>query len=152
MEQIQVPVSVPHLVQVFQPSTTTEDLQTPQIFHVTHPSLQTQGKITYEQTITSESLHMTERQHIQSQIVMCQQTHMQTIQQSLPNIQSHILQSSDMNQPLQFTSHVILPQVPVYKQIVVDDQHYYGQYEYQVKDTQSSIKVEANGAAGIKQE
>ncbi|XP_072945369.1 uncharacterized protein [Epargyreus clarus] len=134
MEQMQTPPSLPHIVQVYQPSVSI------------HPSLQSQGKVTYQQTITSESLHIPVSHDIQSQqllsqnqtVMSCQQIHLQNVQQ----MQSQVLQSDC--QPLQITSHVILPQVPVFKQHMINNvpQQYYGQYEY-LKDQHCVIaKVE----------
>ncbi|XP_013136173.1 PREDICTED: uncharacterized protein LOC106101477 [Papilio polytes] len=137
MDQIQATTNLPHIVQVY-PSVSI------------HPSLQTgQGKVTYQQTITSESLHIpvssvqheiTNHQILQNQTMMsCQQIHLQGMQQ-LPQIIQN-----DMNS-MQITSHVILPQVPVYKQHVLTNgvqQSFYGQYEAYIKDQNCVItKVE----------
>ncbi|XP_014357588.2 uncharacterized protein LOC106710118 [Papilio machaon] len=138
MDQIQGATNLPHIVQVY-PSVSI------------HPSLQTgQGKVTYQQTITSESLHIpvssvqheiTNHQILQNQTMMsCQQIHLQGMQQ----LQPQIIQN-DMNS-MQITSHVILPQVPMFKQHVITNgvqQSFYGQYEAYIKDQNCVItKVE----------
>ncbi|XP_013161945.1 PREDICTED: uncharacterized protein LOC106113648 [Papilio xuthus] len=138
MDQIQAATNLPHIVQVY-PSVSI------------HPSLQTaQGKVTYQQTITSESLHIpvssvqheiTNHQILQNQTMMsCQQIHLQGMQQ----LQPQIIQN-DMNS-MQITSHVILPQVPMFKQHVITNgvqQSFYGQYEAYIKDQNCVItKVE----------
>ncbi|CAH2041707.1 unnamed protein product, partial [Iphiclides podalirius] len=141
MDQIQTAATLPHIVQVYQPSVSI------------HPSLQTpQGKVTYQQTITSETLHIPVSSHVQHEITSqqilsqnqtlmpCQQIHLQNMQQ----IQPQILQN-DMSS-MQITSHVILPQVPVFKQHVIthsDQQTYYGHYGAYLKDEHCIItKVE----------
>ncbi|KAJ0176291.1 hypothetical protein K1T71_008465 [Dendrolimus kikuchii] len=108
-------------------------MQNPQIIHISHSSLPTaQGKVTYQQSIATESLHMPvtsntiESQIIpQNQIVMSCQHNLQTLQP----IQGQVLQSSEISQPLQ----VFLPQCPVFKQhMIVNGVHhqYYRHYEY----------------------
>ncbi|XP_068630126.1 uncharacterized protein [Battus philenor] len=140
MDQIQTTTNLPHIVQVYQPSVSI------------HPSLQaSQGKVTYQQTVTSESLHIPVSTQVQHEItnqqilsnqtmLSCQQIHLQSMQQ----IQPQILQN-DINS-MQITSHVILPQVPVFKQHVITNgvqQNYYGQYEAYLKDRHCLItKVE----------
>ncbi|CAH0625251.1 unnamed protein product [Chrysodeixis includens] len=138
MEQLQHPPTIPHLVQVYQPSVSNTKIQNPQIIHISHPGLPTsQGKVTYQQTITSESIHIpVTSQHvteIQSQIQMSQNQIVMSCQQGLHSIQplhgqvqSQVLQSSDMTQSLQIASHVILPQ----HMLVNGVQSYYSQYEY----------------------
>lgn len=141
MDQMQTAASLPHIVQVYQPSVSI------------HPSLQTpQGKVTYQQTITSESIHIPVSSHVQHEItnqqilsqnqtmMPCQQIHLQNMQQIQPQILAN-----DMS-PMQITSHVILPQVPVFKQHVITNgvqPPYYGQYEAYRKDQHCVItKVE----------
>ncbi|XP_023947486.2 uncharacterized protein LOC112052581 [Bicyclus anynana] len=146
MDQMQVPASLPHIVQVYPPSVSI------------HPSLQSQGKVSYQQSITSESLHIPVSSHIhdiqnqhlisQNQTVMsCQQIHLQNVQPLQTQMQSQVLQG-DMSQQLQITSHVILPQVPMFKQHLLTNtlQHqFYGEYEAFLKDNQCVVaKVEAN--------
>ncbi|XP_047534226.1 uncharacterized protein LOC125068900 [Vanessa atalanta] len=146
MDQIQtIPASLPHIVQVYPPSVSI------------HPSLHSQGKLSYQQTITSESLHIPVSSHIhdihnqhlisQNQTVMsCQQIHLQNVQPLQNQMQSQVLQGADMSQQLQITSHVILPQVPMFKQHIITNnlqQQYYSQYETFLKDAQCVIaKVE----------
>lgn len=133
---------IPHLLQVYPPASESKN---PQIIHISHPSLQTsQGKVTYQQTITSD-IHIPvssiQSEMIAQNIVMsCQQTHLQTLQP----MQGQVLQSTDLNQQLQITSHMILPSVPVYKQqmLVNEIQQFYGQYEYG-KEHCMVAKVEA---------
>ncbi|OWR43086.1 hypothetical protein KGM_210006 [Danaus plexippus plexippus] len=141
MDQMQAPASLPHLVQIYPPSVSI------------HPSLQSQGKVSYQQTITSESLHIPVTSHIhdisnqhlisQNQTV-CHQIHLQNVQPLQTQMTSQVIQG-DMSQ-LQITSHVILPQVPVFKQHLLNNslsQSYYGPYETYVKDAQCVIaKVE----------
>ncbi|XP_049700256.2 uncharacterized protein LOC126055382 [Helicoverpa armigera] len=136
MEQLQQPQGIPHLVQVYQPSVSNTKLSNPQIIHISHPSLPTsQGKVTYQQTITSESIHIPVTSHhvteIQSQIQMSQNQIVMSCQQGLQSIQtlqgpvqSHVLQS-DMTQSLQIASHMILPQ-----HMLAGVQSYYRHYEY----------------------
>lgn len=126
---------IPHLVQVYQPPPSDAKMHNPQIIHITHPSLQTQGKVTYQQTITSDihipvsSISSIQNEMIsQNQIVMsCQQTHLQSIQP----IQGQVIQGTDLTQQLQITSHMLLPPVPIFKQQILmnEVQHYYG-YDY----------------------
>lgn len=142
MDQMQVPASLPHIVQVYPPSVSI------------HPSLHSQGKVSYQQTITSESLqipvtshiHDIQNQHLISQnqtVMSCQQIHLQNVQPIQTQMQS--LQG-DMTQQLQITSHVILPQVPMFKQHLLTNslqQQYFGQYETFLKDPPCVIaKVE----------
>ncbi|XP_038212902.1 uncharacterized protein LOC119833096 isoform X1 [Zerene cesonia] len=138
MEQLQtVPASLPHIVQVYQPSVSI------------HPSLHTQGKLTYQDAITTDSLHPVTQVHniqtniqnvlTQNQTVMsCQQIHLQNVHQGIQPMQGDC--------PLQITSHVILPQVPLFKQHLLTGtvhQQYYGQYDTFLKDQQCVIaKVE----------
>ncbi|XP_045774168.1 uncharacterized protein LOC123873369 [Maniola jurtina] len=144
MDQMQAPVSLPHIVQVYPPSVSI------------HPSLQSQGKLSYQQTITSESLHIPVSSHIhemqnqhlisQNQTVMsCQQIHLQNVQPLQAQMQSQVLQG-DMSQQLQITSHVILPPVPMFKQHLLTNtlqQQFYGQYETFLKDAHCVVaKVE----------
>lgn len=136
MEQLQQ-ASIPHLVQVYQPSVSNTKIQSPQIIHISHPGLPTsQGKVTYQQTITSESIHMPVTSHhvteIQSQIQMSQnqivmscQQGLQTIQPLQGQVQSQVLQSSDMTHSLQIASHMIVPQ-----HMIAGVHSYYRQYEY----------------------
>lgn len=151
MEQLQQPATIPHLVQVFQPSISNSKIQNPQIIHISHPSLSTsQGKVTYQQTITSESIHIpVTSQHVneiqsqiqmsQNQIVMSCQQGLQTIQPLQSQVQSQVLQSPDMSQTLQIASHVILPQ----HMLVNGVQPYYSQYEYP-KEQCLLTKLESN--------
>lgn len=141
MEQLQPP-TIPHLVQVYQPSVTNSKMQNPQIIHISHPTLPTsQGKVTYQQTITSESIHIpVTSQHvteIQSQIQMSQNQIVMSCQQGLQSLpplpgqsqvlqgQSQVLQTSDMSQSLQIASHMIVPQ-----HMLAGVHSYYRQYEY----------------------
>ncbi|XP_049875139.1 uncharacterized protein LOC126373153 [Pectinophora gossypiella] len=137
MDQIQPVPSMPHIVQVYQPSVSSTKIQNPQIIHISHPTLTTSQptKITYQQTVTSGSLTIPVsdvESRLQNQIVMsCQQTHLQNMQPV--TMQSQILQS---DVPVQFTSHMLLPHVPLFKQsMVVDEsQQYYGQYGAYIKE------------------
>lgn len=123
---------IPHLVQVYQPTSSDSKMHNPQIIHITHPSLQAQGKVTYQQTITSD-IHIPvssiqNEMLTQNQIVMsCQQTHLQSIQP----LQGQVIQGTDLTQQLQITSHMLLPPVPVFKQQILmnEVQQYYG-YDY----------------------
>lgn len=138
--------TIPHIVQVYQPPASTTKIQNRQIIHISHPSLQaSQEKVTYQQTITSKSLHIPvahvpEIHMSQNQIIMsCQQTHLQNMQ-TLQTPQ--VIQSSDMGQPV----HVILPQVPsILKQHLLlggVQQQYYGQYENYQEDQCIVTKLE----------
>jgi hypothetical protein len=134
MDQLQTPQAIQHIVQLYQPPVSTNKIQNPQIIHISHPSLSTsEGKVTYQQTITSKSLHIPVS-HVpdlmsQSQMVMsCEQSHLQSVHQLQTQMSPQVLQSSDMGQQL----HVILPQVPVYKQHMLVGEvqpQYYGQYD-----------------------
>lgn len=150
MDPMQQQPSIPHIVQVYQSPESSAKMQNPQIIHISHPSLQTsQGKVTYQQTITSKSLHIPVTSHItemqsqgmhmsQNQIVMsCQQSQLQNIHQPMhAQMPQQVLQSSDMSQPL----HVILPQVPMLVSSV--QQQYYGQYDNYPKEACIVAKVE----------
>ncbi|CAH0400149.1 unnamed protein product [Chilo suppressalis] len=141
MDQMQISQSIPHIVQVYQPPTSDAKMANSQIIHLSHPPLQpSEGKVNYQQTVTSKSIqipvtHVTEISgqpiHMsQNQIVIsCQQTHLQNIHPPMQSqMAQQVLQSSDMSQSL----HVILPQVPIFKQhVLVSEvqQQYYGQYE-----------------------
>lgn len=122
---------IPQLVQVYQPPSDSK-MHNPQIIHIAHPGLQAQGKVTYQQTITSDiHIPMTSLQNdmiSQNQIVMsCQQTHLQSIQP----LHGQVIQGTDLTQQLQITSHMLLPPVPVFKQQILlnEVQQYYG-YDY----------------------
>lgn len=142
--------SIPHILQVYQSPDTDAKLQNTQIIHISHPSHQaSQGKLTYQQTITSKSLHIPMTSHItdivqsqqmhmsQNQIVMsCQQGQLQSMHQAMHTTSQQVLQSADMNQSL----HVILPQVPMLVSEV--QQQYYGQYENYQKEQCIVTKVE----------
>ncbi|KAL0878742.1 hypothetical protein ABMA27_003789 [Loxostege sticticalis] len=150
MEQMQQPQqTIPHIVQVYQPPVTTTKIQNPQIIHISHPSLQTsQGKVTYQQTITSKTLHIPvthvpEIHMSQNQIIMsCQQTHLQNMQTLQTSQGPQVIQSSDMSQPV----HVILPQVPsILKQHLLlggVQQQYYGQFENYQEEQCSVTKLD----------
>ncbi|XP_075976955.1 uncharacterized protein LOC142977119 [Anticarsia gemmatalis] len=128
MEQLQQQPAIPHLVQVYQPSVSNT-------IHISHPPLpSSQGKLTYQQSMTDSltlpvsSHHVTE---IQTQIQISQNQIVMSCQQGLQNLQplqnqSQILQSSDMTQSLQIASHVLLPQ----HMLVNGMSPYYKQYEY----------------------
>ncbi|XP_030030035.1 uncharacterized protein LOC115447193 [Manduca sexta] len=133
MDHIQAPPAIPHLVQVYQPPTTSK--QNPQIIHISHST--SQGKVAYQQTITSESIHIPVTSHTigndqimsQNQLVMSCQQHLHSMQPLQTQIPSQVLQGADMGQSL----HVLLPQVPVFKQHMLMNgvqQQYYGQYGY----------------------
>ncbi|XP_026752619.2 uncharacterized protein LOC113512869 [Galleria mellonella] len=140
MEQLHQAQTIPHIVQVYQPSISNNKIENFQIIHISHPSLQdSQEKITYQQSV-SDTLHMPVTNHNndphiqlnQNQIsIPCQQAHLNL---NLQQIQGHItLQSSDMAQSLQMTSHMLMPQPPVFKQHMLlssEQQQYYG-YDYQ---------------------
>ncbi|CAG9788267.1 unnamed protein product [Diatraea saccharalis] len=154
MDQMQTPPSIPHIVQVYQPSTSHSKMQNSQIIHITHPSLQTsEGKVNYQQAVTTKSLHLpvTHVSEVSSQpihmsqnqiVISCQQTHLQNIHQPLQSqMTQQVLQGPDMSQSL----HVILPQVPIFKQhVLVSEvqQQYYGQYEAFNKEQCSVTKME----------
>lgn len=113
MEQLQQAQTIPHLVQVYQPSVSST-------IHISHPPLPaSQGKVTYQQSINTESLQIPVASHhvteIQTQIQISQNQIVMSCQQGLQSLQplqnqSQILQSSDMTQSLQIASHVLLPQ------------------------------------------
>lgn len=141
--------TIPHIVQVYQPPVPTTKIQNPQIIHISHPSLQTsQGKVTYQQTITSKTLHIPvthvpEIHMSQNQIIMsCQQTHLQNMQTLQTSQGPQVIQSSDMSQPV----HVILPQVPsILKQHLLlggVQQQYYGQFENYQEEQCSVTKLD----------
>ncbi|XP_041981431.1 uncharacterized protein LOC121734859 [Aricia agestis] len=130
MEQIQVPASSSHhLVQVY------------------HTAPQTLAKISYSQIgsemhipVTSQIKHDIAQHMIpQNQTVMCQPM-MQEVHQSIQTLHQHVPSQVLQNdiQPLQITSHVILPQV--LKQHL-DIHQYYGQYETYIKDSFVVTKV-----------
>lgn len=128
MEQIHATQAIPHLIQVYQQSTTTK-IQNPHIIHISHPPLPTsQGKITYQQTITSESIHIPVPQDVsKEQIVMSCQQHIHNIPLQ-GQISTQVVHGSDLGQSL----HVILPQVPMFKQQMFVNgvqQQYFGQYK-----------------------
>lgn len=129
---------LPHIVQVYQPSISDTKIQSRQIIHLSHPPLTTQANV-YPQTI-SESIHLPPQhmpeinpiQTSQNLVMSCQQTHLQ----NLPlqgQMSSQVLPSGA---PLQITSHVILPQVPVFKQhmLVNSVQQQYYSYDAYPKE------------------
>ncbi|KAM3958784.1 uncharacterized protein ACR2FA_007190 [Aphomia sociella] len=141
MDQIhQSQPTIPHVMQVYHPSLSNNKIENSQIIHITHPSLQSsQGKMIYQQSVTADTLHIPipshnedqERQINQNQISLsCHQSHL-----SLQHMQGQMasLQSSDMGQGLQITSHMLLPQVPVFKQhmLVNNGEQQYYSYDYQ---------------------
>ncbi|XP_059045270.1 uncharacterized protein LOC131841044 isoform X2 [Achroia grisella] len=128
---------MPHIVQVYQSSIPNNKIES-QLINIPHPSVQgSQEKITYQQTLTPETLHIPVNslsdkaiQINQNQIsVQCQQGHL-----NLQPMQGHMasLQSSDMAHSLHITSHMLLPQAPVFKQhmLISSEQQYYA-YGYQ---------------------
>ncbi|XP_050663759.1 uncharacterized protein LOC126964618 [Leptidea sinapis] len=125
MEQIQsVPVSLP-IVQVYQPSVSI------------HPSLNTQGKMSYQD---SEPIQIPMTHNISNHLLTQNQTVISCQQIQLQNVQTLQAQNqvlhNDINQQLQITSHVIVPQ-PIYKQHLLTGtvQHqYYGQYVEYLKE------------------
>ncbi|XP_045517125.1 uncharacterized protein LOC123709672 [Pieris brassicae] len=112
MDNLHPTVSLPHIVQVYQPAV--------------QPPLSNQDSI-------NDSLNF--QNVLQSQTVMsCHQIHLQNVQQtmhaSIPGPQNEC-------QPLHITSHVILPQVPLIKHSLNGSVHqqYYSQYNTVSKET-----------------
>ncbi|KAL4715740.1 hypothetical protein ACJJTC_006319 [Scirpophaga incertulas] len=134
MDHIQPVQAIPHLVHVYQPQVSESKIQNQKIIHITQSSLPTaEEKITYQQTPKSLHLPLTHIPDIhmsQNHIVMsCQQSHLQNMQQQLhTQLTPQLLQNSDLGQSL----HVILPQVPIFKQhMLVGEvqQQYYNHYD-----------------------
>lgn len=114
MDNLQPTVSLPYIVQVYQPA-----VQPP-------PS---------NQDSISDSLNL--QNVLQSQTVMsCHQFHLQNVQQT---VHASIQVPQNECQPLQITSHVILPQVPLIKQSLNGSvpQQYYSHYNTVSKENQT---------------
>ncbi|XP_013192309.1 uncharacterized protein LOC106136332 [Amyelois transitella] len=153
MDQIAQTPPIPHIVQVYPPAVTNTKIQSPHIIHISHQTLQTsQGKVAYQQNMGPKPLHIPVSSHIeiqnqmmtQDQIVMsCQHVHLQNLNPPL-QAQMH-LGNNDMGSSVQIASHVILPQMPVFKQHVLVNgvQQQYFEYEpYQKQECAEKVNPE----------
>ncbi|XP_053608712.1 uncharacterized protein LOC128674260 [Plodia interpunctella] len=145
MDQISpTPSAIPQIVQVYPPA--NSKIQSPHIIHISHQTLQSQGKVAYQQSIAPKPLHIPVSSHLeiqnqmltQDQIVLsCQQAHLQELN---PPLQAPMhLRHNDMGSTVQITSHVILPQMPVFKQHVLVNGVQQQYYEYDPYQKEESV-------------